>query len=265
MTRLFNLIFIISFFLLNVTFSFAETFSPTLQKGVLKVGISPNYPPVAFKQDNKFAGIEADLARLVAKEMNLSVKFVETPREQFESALKNSTVDVVMSGVSVNEKRKNRVDFTQAYMHIGQMVIINADNIASHSNQAAMNNNPQRIFAVKKNTTGEDYVKKTFVNNKIIAYDTIAQAIKALKAGQVDYVVHDAPTVWKYTLLPGTQDMQLFGLYQPLTDEPLAWAVKKGNSELLNELNQALEVLNKRGLTARVISSWIPMTVKVGQ
>jgi len=71
--------------------------------------------------------------------------------------------------------------------------------------------------------------------------------------------------VWKYTLLPGTQDMQLFGLYRPLTDEPLAWAVKKDNTDLLNELNQALKTLKERGLISRVINTWIPITVKVGQ
>jgi ABC-type amino acid transport substrate-binding protein len=260
MKRLFNLLCIFSLFLLNGTIVHSET----LIKGVLKVGISPYYPPVAFKQDNKIIGIEADLARLMAKEMHLAVKFIETPREELESALNHSTIDVVMSGVSVNQKRQMKVDFTEPYMHIGQMVIVNADNIVTHTRQGAMKN-PQRIIAVKKNTTGEDYVKKTFVDNKIIAYDTIAEAVKALKEGQVDYVVHDAPTVWQYTLLPGTQDLQLFGLYQPLTNEPLAWAVKKGNRKLLNELNQALKTLKERGLVSKVINTWIPITVKVGQ
>ena len=253
MRRLFFVVSIISFILFaNVAYS-----------DTLKVGISTGYPPVAFKENSKIVGIEADLARAVGDETGVTIKFIDMPWDKLEGALKKGDIDVVMSGVSVTQERQKRVDFVEPYMIVGQMVLIKADNIMSLSSKVAMYSVGKR-FAVKNKTTGQQFVEKEFPGSKIMAFETVAQGIEALKANKVDYFVHDAPTIWQYTIMPETQDPELFGLYEYMTREPLAWAVKKGNSQLLLKLNKALINMQSRGLVNKIINQWIPMKIEVG-
>ncbi len=238
--------------------------SPLVYSDTLKVGVATNYPPVIFKHDGKIVGIEADLAQAVGKETGMDIKFEEMPWESLEKALNDGKIDVVMSGVSITQARQQRVDFTKPYMVIGQMVMIKADNIMTHSSKLSMYKAGRR-FGVENNTTGQQYVNDTFHSAEIKSYPTIEEGVAALKAGEIDYFVHDAPTVWKYTVLPRTQDRELFGLYEYMTEEPLAWAVKKGNTQLRDKLNKALDKMQQQGLVQRITNKWLPLRIEVGK
>ncbi len=229
----------------------------------LKVGISTNYPPVAFKDNGKISGIEADLAQNVGEATGMTIQLIEMPWDDLENSLNEGKIDVVMSGVSVTDARKKRVDFTQPYMTIGQMILIKADNIMNLSSKMSMYLSGKR-FGVEKNTTGEQYAQSEFKSSTITAYDDVEQGIAALKSNEIDYFIHDAPTIWQYTVLPKTQDKSLFGLYEYMTTEPLAWAVKKGNKKLLDTLNQALSKMKQRGLVNKAVNQWIPLKIEVG-
>lgn len=246
------LIFTISILMAN--FAFSDT---------LRVGVSADYAPVVFKDNGKVVGIEAGLAKYVAELTGMTLSLVEIPWDNLEKALNNDEIDVVMSGVSVTEERKKRVDFTSSYMTIGQMVLIKADNIMSLASKMSMYSAGKR-FGVEKNTTGEQYVKSEFSSSKVLSFKSVKEGIKALKADKVDYFIHDAPTIWQYTVLPRTQDKELFGLYEYMTKEPLAWAVKKGNTRLLEKLNTALSTMQSKGFVNKVVNQWIPFKVEVG-
>ena len=250
----------VSIFLTLVFFIF---FTNLCYSNTLKVGISTGYPPVAFKDNGKIVGIEPDLAKSIGDITGMTVKLVEIPWDQLEKSLNMGKIDVIMSGVSVTEERKNRVDFTRPYMTVGQMVLIKADNIMSHASKMSMYSSGKR-FGVEKNTTGEQFVKSEFSSSAISSFDTVKQGIKALKADEVDYFIHDAPTIWQYTVLPRTQDKELFGLYEYMTKEPLAWAVKKGNSKLLEKLNKALSTMQSKGLVNKAVNHWLPLKIEVG-
>jgi polar amino acid transport system substrate-binding protein len=230
----------------------------------LRVGISTAYPPVAFKQEGKIVGIEADLALQLGEISGMTIKFIEIPWNDLEAALNDGKIDVVMSGVSVTKERKKRVDFTEPYMTVGQMVLIKADKIMSLSSKMSMYSAGKR-FGVGKNTTGQQFVNSEFPTSKIKVFSKVEEGIKALKADEIDYFVHDAPTIWQYTVMPRTQDRDLFGLYEYMTKEPLAWVVKKGNTELLTKLNKALETMQSRGLVNRAVNRWIPLKIEVGE
>ncbi len=250
-------------YLMGLILLLAMVISSPAVSQTLRVGVSTNYPPVIFKQNGKVAGIEADLAKAVGQETGMTIKFVEMPWEKLEVALNKDEIDVLMSGVSITPERQQRVDFTRPYMVVGQMVLIKADNIMTLSSKLSMYQTGRR-FGVEKNTTGQRYVNDTFHSSEIIAFDSIDEGIAALKANKIDYFVHDAPTIWKYTVLPETQDRELFGLYEYMTKEPLAWAVKKGNTELREKLNTALEKMQQKHLVQLITNKWIPTRVEVG-
>jgi len=250
--------------LILITFISSVLFGNIASAEMLRVGISTGYPPVAFKHKGKIVGIEADLARNIGDITGMTIKLIELPWDDLENALNQGDVDVLMSGISITEQRKKTVDFTRPYMTIGQMALIKADHIMSLSSKMSMYSAGKR-FGVEKNTSGQQFVTAEFSASQITSFDSVEQGIKALKSDKIDYFVHDAPTIWQYTVLPETQDKELFGLYEYMTSEPLAWAVKKGNKALLEKLNQTLLVMQNRGLVNNAVNHWIPVKIEVGQ
>jgi polar amino acid transport system substrate-binding protein len=85
--------------------------------------------------------------------------------------------------------------------------------------------------------------------------------VAALRAGLITAFIHDAPTVWRVAGSP--TERELMGLYQPLTEEYLAWAVRKDDSRLHDALNAQLSVLRANGDLQRVLDRWITVRVKV--
>jgi ABC-type amino acid transport substrate-binding protein len=78
----------------------------------LRVGMAPNYPPLAFKQNGKLKGIEVDFAKRLRSALNRKVEIVETEWEELGPALEAKKIDMVMSGTSITEERKEKVNFT---------------------------------------------------------------------------------------------------------------------------------------------------------
>lgn len=242
---------------------FTLLFSHIIYAKNLRVGITSGYAPVAFQEKGKISGIEVDLAQQIAKLSGLSLQLIEMPWQDLEQALNTEKIDVIMAGISITEARKKRLDFTQPYMTIGQMALIKADNIMSMASKMSMYSAAKR-FGAEKNTTGEQFVKHEFPNDNNLFFSSVEQGIQALKDDKIDYFIHDAPTIWYYTVLPKSQDKDLFALYEYMTREPIAWAVKKGNNSLLKQLNNALKMLQSKGLVKKTINDWLPLTIEVG-
>lgn len=171
MKRLFLLFNLFAFFVL-VSLAHAET---------LKVGISTNYFPVAFKNNDQIIGIEADLAQYVGQTTGMEIQIIEIPWDELETALKDNRIDVVMSGVSITDKRKERVDFTNSYMTIGQMVLIKADNIMTLSSKMSMYS-AGKHFGVELKTTGQKFAEKEFSHSQVSKFDSVDEGITALKS-----------------------------------------------------------------------------------
>jgi ABC-type amino acid transport substrate-binding protein len=80
---------------------------------LLRVGITPNYPPLAFQKQGALSGLEPDLARAVGRELGRPVVFVERPWQILIPSLEAGEIDVIMSGMSMTEARQHRVWFVQ--------------------------------------------------------------------------------------------------------------------------------------------------------
>jgi polar amino acid transport system substrate-binding protein len=226
----------------------------------LRVALSPDYPPLVFKEEGKLVGIEVANAHEVARILGRDLQFVEMPMQGFIPALEAGRVDVVMSGFSITPERRSQVAFTQAFMEIGQMAIIRVDDAARYAQPRALYREGIRI-GVEPGTTGEAYVREHFDQATIQHYANAAQAFTALRAGATDVYVHDAPTSWGLAISKDDQD--LLSLYRPLTSESMAWAVRRDNVVLLGQLNAALDELQANGRMRVIQNYWIPIQVQV--
>ena len=120
-------------------------------------------------------------------------------------------------------------------------------------------------IGVEKNTTGEAYARRHLDKATIVPFDSVDLALAGLRGGDVDYFIHDAPTVWRVVGRPPKEDPELIGLYRPLTDEYLAWAVRKDDAPTLGALlDGKIDEWQKNGELQAVIDKWIPVT-KISQ
>ena len=226
----------------------------------LRIGIAPNYPPLAFKENGELKGIEVDFAHRLGAALGREVVLVETPWEDLTKALlEDKTIDIVMSGTSITEKRQRKVDFTDPYLTVGQMVLIRNADYPKLRNAATLDKPSVRVGFVNK-TTGAHYAREHLTRAKLEGFPTTDDGVAALRADKIDAFVVDAPAVWRVAGGLLSKETELRGLYAPLTHEELAWAVRKGDDKLRAQLNAVLKKWKHDGTINEVLDHWI--TVK---
>ena len=229
----------------------------------LRVGIAPSYPPLAFMQNGVLAGIEPDLAQQLARQTGRSIRYEVIPFDRLIPALQAGQIDVVMAGMSITAERQGGVSFTDSYLKVGQMLLIREKDIKRFP-KALFEQSAGVKVGVERGSTGEEYALKTFAWGGVIHFDTTDAGVRALEQGSIDCFVHDAPTVWRFSADLATQHQGLVGLFEPLTDEPLAWAVRKNDPALLAQLNQELARMRREGRLQEILGKWIKTQVLVG-
>ena len=229
----------------------------------LRVGIAPNYPPLAFMQNGVLAGVEPDLAQQLARQTGRSIRYEVIPFDRLIPALQAGQIDLIMAGMSITAERQGQVSFTDSYLKVGQMLLIREKEIKRFP-RALFDQSAGVRIGVEKGSTGEQYALKTFAWGGVTHFDTTEAGVRALEQGSIDCFVHDAPTVWRFSADLATQHQGLVGLFEPLTDEPLAWAVRKNDPALLEQLNQELARMRREGRLQEILSKWIKTQVLVG-
>lgn len=226
----------------------------------LRVGMASNYPPLAFKKDGQLAGIEVDFAKRLGPALGREIVLVETPWEDLPKALtEDKTIDMVMSGTSITEKRKEKVDFTEPYMTIGQMVLIRDADFPRLRDAETLDQTGVRV-GFTGDTTSEQWVRQNLPKATLRAFPDTDAGVAALRADEIDAFVVDAPAVWRVTGGLMSKETQIRGLYTPLTREDLAWVVRKGDNRLRSQLNAVLEKWKRDGTIDDIVDDWV--TVK---
>lgn len=225
----------------------------------LKVGLSAQYPPLAYEQDGQYVGIEPDNATAVAKIIGRDFELIEMPFTRLIPALKAGEIDVIMTGMSITHDRSQEVDFAEPFLDIGQMAIAHIDSVAKFMQPWSIYREGIRV-GVEPGTTGALFAERELPDAAIAFFVDPPAAFAALRRKEIDLYIHDAPTSW---LLATTSDGEdLIGLYHPLTQESLAWAVRKGDARLLAELNRALDTMKRKGALRYILNRWIPVQVE---
>ncbi len=226
----------------------------------LRIGVAPYYPPIIFEQDGEMMGVEAELATGVSVALGRGIEYVPMTRQELIPAVRTGIVDVAMSGISITPERASQVLFTQPYLQVGQLALIRIEDLQQLSAPNALRKPGVRIGYVD-GTTGEAYVAEHLGNAESYAFSTVEEGVRNLRARRIDAFVHDAPTVWR--IGAGIDERELMGLYTPLTNESLAWAVSKSDPELVDQLNGLLDTWRESGQLDQVLNRWIPVRVEV--
>jgi ABC-type amino acid transport substrate-binding protein len=228
--------------------------SPATASGPLRVGVAPSSPPMIFKQGKEIAGVEADLAQALGKELGRSIRFVETPWEDLIDSLEANKIDIVMSSMSVTRARLTRVAFADPYLRIGQMALVRAEEKFRYAPLG--NSLASQKVGVKKATTADLLIQQEFPRAKRKYFESGDAAAQALRKKKIDLYFSDSTMIW---YLAGKYEADgLVAAPTIFTDETLAWAIRRSDSSLLESVNKALKNLRATGDLDRILHRWIP-------
>ena len=222
---------------------------------VLRVGVTPDAPPLIFKQGGKIIGLEADFAKELAKYLGKSLRFVELEWEDQIPALLENRIDIIMSGMTQTPLREVRIAFTNRYLESGQTALIRRKDAARFS-IGIFSLTTSSAIGVIKNTFGEYFVDERYSSIKKKVYSDPRAAAKAVIDKKIDMFIYDAPMVIYLASENETQGLTWLGAL--LTRENLAWGVRKDDKNLLNLANSFLQNLDKEEKLKKMTQYWIP-------
>lgn len=228
-----------------------------LKRGELRVGLEAGYMPFEMRDKRgEIIGFDIDLAKLMARSMGVKVTFVNTQWDGIIPALLTNKFDILMSGMTVTAERNLQVNFAQPYITIGQTILINKRNAEKVKSYKDLNA-PEFIIATKLGTTGEIATHRYLPKAKIKTFETEADAALEVRNGRADAFVYDLP----YNVVYAAQYHDaLIHLKEPFTREPLGWAVRKGDPDFLNWLDNFLNQIHNDGTYDALYAKWFEGT-----
>ncbi len=235
----------------------AATVAP--DASVLRVGVSTNAPPLIFKQGSEIVGLEAELAQKFGDSLGKSVAFIELAWEEQIPALLANKTDIIMSGMSITKMRQVRIEFSRPYFRTGQMALTRNKylKMIPQNYYGIHGMSITARFGVVRGTVGETFVQQNFGRAKeIVPYKTSRQAVDALLKGRIDLVIHDGPII--LLLAAENETRGLAVIRSLLSEEYLAWGIRKNDVELLEAANNFVEMMIKQDQLDPIINRWIP-------
>lgn len=224
-----------------------------LDRGAMKVCFDAGYMPFEMKAKNgSFIGFDIDLAKMMTKDMGVKFTPVNTAWDGIIPALLTDKCDVIMGGMTITPQRNLKVNFADPYVVIGQTILLNPKLEGKVKSYKDLNNGNYTV-ATKLGTTGEAAVKRLIGKAEINLFETQADAVLEVANGKADAFVYDLP----FNALYSSQNpSQVSHIEKPFTYEPLGWAIRKGDPDFLNFLNNYLRQIKGDGRYERVYNKW---------
>ncbi len=220
-----------------------STLNKIVQRGELIVGMEPGYMPFEMKdKKGRIIGYDVDMAKQMAKEMGVKVKFVSTAWDGIIAGLVTEKYDIIMSGMTITQQRNLKVNFANPYIVVGQTIMMK-NSLGSKIKTARDLDQPQYTVATKLGVTGEIATRKFFKKAKIITFETEADAASEVLNGRADAIIYDQP--YNVLFMSDKGKDRLIHLDTPLTYEPLGWAIRKGDPDFLNWINNFLSQMKQ--------------------
>lgn len=192
---------------------------------------------------------------MLGQELGREVRFVSMRFDNLIPSLQRGEIDIIMSGMTVTEQRRSLVDFANPYMASGQGLLV-------RNAKAGLFQDPRLIFispfriGVQEGAIGQAVALRAHAGSTVVPFSSAERAANALLSDRVDMVLHDAPVLWHITARNSTADY----LFIPrlLTNENLAWAVRRGDSQLLRQANAAIAKWQANGTLSRTLRRHMP-------
>jgi glutamate transport system substrate-binding protein len=215
--------------------------------GKITIGIKFDQPGVGLKtQDGKYTGFDVDVATYVAKELGYDagdIVWKQAPSAQRETMIANGDVKFIAASYSINDKRKEKVDFAGPYLLAHQDLLVRADETAITE---AADLNSKKLCSVTGSTSAQNVKDKLAPDADLQEFAGYSECLTGLENKAVDALTTDDSILAGYAAQKEHQGkFKLVGL--KLSDENYGIGLKKGDKDLRDKINKALEKMKSDG------------------
>ena len=217
--------------------------------GKLVMATNAEFPPYEFHDGDKIVGIDAEIAQAIADELGMELEIEDIAFDSIIPEIVSGKADMALAGMTVTEDRKASVDFSDTYATASQMIIVKED-----SEIAGPDDLKGVTVGVQLGTTGDIYVSDLEADGTTVErYNKGFEAVQALSQGKIDAVVIDSLPAQKF--VDANDDLKIVeNIWEP---EEYAICLKKGNTELTEKMNDAIQELKDDGTLDKIMANYI--------
>jgi len=230
------------------------------EENTLIVGMELQYPPFEMSREaGEPAGISVEIAKELGKELNRPVKIENIAWTGLIPSLQTGKIDIIISSMTITEERAKVIDFSDPYIKAGLSLLMAKDSPVDNFEDV---DRKDIVVAVKSGTTGANLAKEKLKNAKINYFDEVAACVLEVSQGKADVFIYDALTVYKnHKANPNTTRINLNSIKG--TEAYWGMAVKKGNEDLLKEVNSFIEKSRKNKKFDKIADKYLGEMKKV--
>jgi lysine-arginine-ornithine-binding protein len=219
------------------------------EEGTLVMGTNADFPPFELRNEqNEVDGFDVDIAKAVAEAMGKELVIEDMAFDGLIPALQTDKIDIAIAGMTITPERLEEVDFSTPYYNAGQTVVVREENEEIQS----VDDLEGKLIAVQLGTTGDLEAHDRFPAENIRQFNQVNEAFLELGNERVDAIIIDIPVAERYIEIKG--GFKTVG--GAFTEEFFGIAVKKGNTELLEQINEVLAELEESGKFDELVTKW---------
>lgn len=231
----------------------SEGLAGVQEKGKLVVGTSADYAPYEFHTmiDGKdsIVGFDIEIARALAADLGVELEIQDIGFDGLIQALNSKKVDVVISGLTPTEERKQSVDFSVTYYTTKQSVLVLANSADKYMEISDLAGLP---VGAQLASIQEELVTNEMKESRLVALGKIPDLVLELKNKKVEALVLGTPVAQGY--VNANSDLALSAINFNASEDGSAVAVRKGNEDLLAEIDKNLKRMMSDGTIDHLVA-----------
>ncbi|MEB3100830.1 transporter substrate-binding domain-containing protein [Ferviditalea candida] len=214
------------------------------------VGVESNFKPFTYVEEGSYKGFEIDLWNAIAREAGFKkYKFEAMDFGELIEAVKTGKADVGLAGMTINQARKNELEFSMPYYDTGLVLLTSASNKQIHSTHDLKD----KTVGTKLATTGYQFSSELQGLKSVKGYPEISQAFEDLMNNKVDAVIFDEQPSRNFVRTAGKGKVKILG--GTLTKENYGMFTKKRGKNI-GRIDQAIEAVSQNGTYEKIYRKW---------
>lgn len=239
---------------------YSTTLEDIQAKGTLVIGLDDTFAPMGFRdENNELVGFDIDLGRAVCEVLGVEAEFQPIDWDSKEMALAAGTIDCVWNGMSITPEREEAMALSQAYLN-NKIIVMTAPGVTIETKEDLANYN----IGIQAGSAALEAVQAdeiySSIQDKLTEYPTYDEVILDVQAGRLDCMIIDEV----YGNYKNAQLDNIFGTAPfDFGDDLYAIGFRKGDTQLCENVNDALNQLIEDGTAAQISTDWFGADIVV--
>lgn len=223
----------------NSSSTIYRTLDQIKESGTINIGVFSDKNPFGYVDEyGKYQGYDVYFAERIGKDLGVKINYISTEAANRVEYLETGKVDIILANFTVTEDRAKKVNFALPYMNVALGVVSPNSKVITDLSQIGKD---EQVIVIS-GTTAELYLMQNNPEIKLQKYDTYANAKNALENGNAVAWANDNTEVIAYSL---QNEGYTVGIPSLGSNDTIAPAVTKGNTTLLNWLNNEIKSLGQ--------------------